>query len=432
MNEIQNLTMCLNSKNNIRNVCNVQKLIWIGAVLMAFGYTARGEGFRNATIGTYGLGRSGGRIAQVDDSSAVQHNPANLVDLTNTEAQLAPSVIYINVNYQSPFGQTASTIHPWKLLPDIFMAVPLKNDRFVAGLGITVPYGLANQWSSSASAFSQKPPFGTFTYFAPNYSQLLTINVNPSLAVKLTDWLSLGAGLDVMYSDLEFKQYLSPLVPNLLADAEGDGVGVGGNLGLTWRITKHQRLALTYRSTMVTRFSGDVEFQNGVNVPNASFNSKITFPNIVSLGYGVDVTDTVRLETDFEWLDFYQFQSLPVNIGANALGVPSQNIRENWHNTFTAGFGGDWKFADHWVLRAGYQYFESPVPDSIFSPTIPDANQNVITIGIGWHHKNSSLEASYGLDFYNDRHITADQNPAFNGTYTFNVHLISLAYRLSF
>lgn len=410
----------------------IHKYVWPTVAVFSAAASAKSEGFRNATMGTYGLGRSGGRIAQVEDASAVQHNPADLVNVTNIEAQLAPSVIYINVNYESPSGQSASTIHPWKILPDLFFSAPLIDDKLVAGLGITVPYGLANQWSTSASAFNQAPPVGTFAYTAPSYSQLLTINANPSLAFKINDHLSIGAGLDVMWSDLEFKQFLPAGIPNFQLDAEGDGIGVGGNVGVTWHITDRQQIAVAYRSTMVVRYSGTTEFENGPAFPDASFNSKITYPHIVSIGYGVDVTDTVRVETDFEWLDFSQFQSLPVNVGPNVLGVPSQNVPEKWHNTFTAGIGGDWKFADHWVLRAGYQYFESPVPDSTFSPTIPDANQNVITIGIGWKGKHNSLEAAYGLDFYNDRHITNDQQAAFNGSYSFNVHLISLAYNFSF
>src|ERR1035437_5773576 len=99
-------------------------------VVASAAVTAAGEGFRNSTIGASDLGRSGGRIAQVDDASAVQHNPANLVGITNAEAQLAPSVIYINVDYQSPFGQSASTVHPWKMLPNFFVAMPLKSDRY--------------------------------------------------------------------------------------------------------------------------------------------------------------------------------------------------------------------------------------------------------------------------------------------------------------
>jgi long-chain fatty acid transport protein len=419
-------------RHNISHRSLIPQPLWLAVAVLGLAASVMGEGFRDATIGTFGLGQSGGRIAQVDDASAVQHNPANLTSLTNTEAQFAPSVIYINVNYQSPLGQSASTIHPWKGLPDLFLAVPLINDRLVAGLGLTMPYGLANQWKSSSSAFAQGQSPGVFTYLAPSYSELLTVNCNPSLAIKLTDRLSLGAGLDVMWSDLEFKQFLSPQVPNFQAVAEGDGVGVGGNLGLTWHFTDRQQLALTYRSTMTINYSGSTEFQNGPPVPSTSFGSQISYPDIVSLGYGLNLSDTVRVESDVEWLNWSQVQSLPVTIGPNALGIPSQNIPEKWHNTFTAGLGASWHFSDHWVLRGGYQYFESPVPDSTFSPTIPDANQNVITIGIGWHGKHNSLEASYGLDLYNDRHISNDQVPALNGNYSINAHLISLAYRYSF
>jgi long-chain fatty acid transport protein len=401
---------------------------------LALALPAFGEGFRNPTIGTLDLGRSGGRIAQVDDATAIQQNPANLVQLTNVEAQFTPSIVYISADFHSPLGQSASTKDPWKLLPNLFISAPLKSDHWAVGLGVTTPYGLGNEWDTSGSAFTQ--PSGVLAYTAPHSSKLMTFNFNPAVAFKVTDRIRIGAGLDVMWSELEFKQYLftglPPMVPNLEAHAEGDGFGYGGNLGVTFDITDRQRIAVTYRSTMTVDYSGTTEFKNVSGVPSTSFGSQIKFPNIASIGYGIDLTEKFRLETDFEWLQFSQFRSLPVNVGPNVLHVPSQNISENWKNTFTAGIGGDWKFADHWVLRGGYQFFESPVPDRTFSPTIPDANQNVFTVGIGWKGRHNALEASYGLDFYKDRNITTDQNPAFNGKYTFNVHLISVAYTYSF
>jgi long-chain fatty acid transport protein len=322
------------------------------------------------------------------------------------------------------------------LLPNFFAAIPLKNDRVAIGLGVTMPYGLGNEWDRNSSAFAQ--PGGTLTYTAPYFSQLTTINFNPTISIKLGDKVQVGAGLDVMWSDLEFKQFLfsgvPASVPNLEAHAEGDGVGFGGNLGITWNVTDRQRLAVTYRSPIMIDYSGTTEFNNYPGgVPGTSFGSQIKFPTIVSVGYGFQVNDKIRLETDLEWIEFSRFKNLPINVGANALRVPSQTMPENWRDTFTAGFGGDWKFADNWVLRGGYQFYQSPVPDSTFSPTIPDADQNVITIGIGWKGKHNSLEAAYGLDFYNTRNINNPApNNAFNGKYTFNVHLFSLAYRYSF
>jgi long-chain fatty acid transport protein len=407
--------------------------LWFAAFGLLSTVSLNAEGFRNPTIGTFDLGRSGGRIAQVDDSTAVQQNPANLVDVTNIEAQLTPSIVYISADFHSPSGQSASSKDPWKFLPNFFASMPLKNDRIAIGLGITMPYGLGEEWNRSSSAFAQGLPPAAFTYNAPYFSQLITLNFNPAISMKLGDKIQIGAGLDVMWSELEFKQLLSPYVPNLDAHVDGTGVGLGGNLGITWNITGRQRFAVTYRSPITINYSGTTAFENYPGgVPGTSFGSQINFPAIVSIGYGFQVNDKVRLETDAEWIQFSRLKNLPANIGANALSVPSQNIPENWRDTFTVGFGGDWKFADHWVLRSGYQFFQSPVPDSTFSPTIPDADQNVITIGIGWKGRHNSLEAAYGLDFYNTRNITTDQNPAFDGKYTFNVHLFSLAYRYSF
>lgn len=391
--------------------------------------TAPAEGFRNSTIGASDLGRSGGRIAQVDDATAVQHNPANMLNVTNAELQFTPSVIYINVDYTSANGsQSATTIHPWKALPNFFAVIPLKEDRVAVGLGVTVPYGLANEWKTTSSAFQ---PGGNFFGAAPYYSQLITLNMNPSMAVKLTEKLRLGVGLDVMWSELKFKNYLAP---GLEAKADGTGVGLGGNIGITWLVTENQSIALTYRSTMTVDYSGTTDFVGYPGNPSTSFDSQIKYPNIISAGYGIKLTDAWRVEADVEWLQFSQFKNLPVNIGNNPVfGAPVHlNTAEKWHNTFTAGIGTDWKFSEHWLVRGGYQYFESPVPNSTFTPTIPDANQNVFTVGVGWKGQHSSLEVAYGLDFYNERNISNDQNPAFNGNYKFNVHLFSLAYRYSF
>jgi long-chain fatty acid transport protein len=393
-------------------------------------FSARAEGFRDATIGTFDLGRSGGRIAQVDDATAVQNNPGNLVDVTNTQVLFSPSVIYINVDYQSPNGAAASTVHPLKVLPNIFVSTPLAGDRLVAGLGVTVPYGLGNQWDKSSAAFRPGGPL----YNAANFGKLTTFNFNPTLSAKLGDHLQLGVGLDVMWSDLELRQLAFPVSPTTSAEVHGDGtgLGVGGNLGITWKITDRQRLALTYRSGMTVDYSGSVRLENYPGTPSTYFGSQIKYPNIMQLGYGIELTDKIRLESDVEWVQFSQFKNLGVTAGnLPAVGNITQNIAENWHDTFTAGFGGDWQFADHWVVRAGYQFFESPVPDSTFSPTIPDANQNVFTVGLGWKGKRNSLEFAYGLDFYDDRNITTPENPI-HGKYTFNVHLFSLAYTLTF
>jgi long-chain fatty acid transport protein len=433
----------LMTKKNRSKKC-AHRALFLFALAIFSAANSYAEGFRNPPPGAFDLGRAGGRIAQVDDSSAVQQNPANLVDITNLEAQLTPSVVYISVDYHSASGDSANTRNPCKLLPNFFVSLPLKNDRFAAGLGVTVPYGLSMDWDRNASAFAD--PAG-WRYQSPYYAALTTINFNPTVAYRLNDELSIGVGLDIMWSQLTIKQFYPSAFFGGAADsnlkAEGDGFGYGGNLGITWKITDHQRVAVTYRSQMDVNQQGDFRISNlapgsaGLGAtPQSDFGAVMKYPNIVAIGYGIELTDKIRLESDIEWVQFSRFKSLDLNLGNNSVLFSSlgksTSIAENWHDTFTAGFSGDWKFAEHWVARGGYQFYETPVPDSTFSPTIPDANQNVITVGLGWKGRHTSLEFAYGLDFYNDRNINSDQTPAFNGKYTFNVHLFSLAYRYAF
>jgi long-chain fatty acid transport protein len=424
------------------------RFLWLSAItFLSAAACLQAEGFRNPPPGTFDLGRAGGRVAQVDDSSAVQQNPANLMDVTNLEAQLTPTVVYISSDFHSSgTGQSATTKDPWKLLPNFFVSAPLKNDRFAVGLGVTVPYGVGNEWNQSSSAFT--PYSGSWRYQAPYKTELQTINFNPTFAMRVCDKLSIGVGLDVMWSDITFHQYYPWFVfpgsggtePDGDAKATGSGVGYGGNLGVTLNITDHQRVAFTVRSPMDVDYNGQFTINNITPTaaflgakPSSDFHTQIKYPTIVSVGYGIELTDTIRLEADAEWIQFSRFKSLDLNAGQNQflLGASANNA-ENWHDTFTVGIGGDWKFAEHWVGRAGYQFYQSPVPDSTFSPTIPDADQNVFTVGLGYKRGHHSLEAAYGLDFYATRNISSDQNPAFNGKYTFNVHLFSFSYRYSF
>jgi long-chain fatty acid transport protein len=414
----------------------------VASGVLLFFTSSYAEGFRNPPAGAFNLGRAGGRIAQVDDSSAAAQNPANLVDLSGTELQLAPSIVYINAEYNSQSGQSAQSQDSWKILPNAFAGVPLSDGQFALGLAVTMPYGLDSRWDDgSSSTFAR--PFGAWRYQSPFSTELTTVNVSPAVAAKLGDFARVGAGLDVMWSQVKFKQFYPWfLVTGNLADpdgqirAEGDGVGVGGNFGLTLEISKRQRLAVTLRMPLRVDYSGDFQVDNvpavlGGGSLKSDFSTSVKFPTIVAAGYGIELTDTVRVEADVEWLQFSNFKTLPLNTSNPLPGLPN-SVTENWKDTFTAGIAGDWRFASDWTLRLGYQFYQSPVPDATFSPAIPDADQNVLTLGVAYNHGHHTLEAAYGADFYHSRHITNNQNPAFNGDYDITVHLFSVSYHYSF
>lgn len=421
-------------------------------LLLALGTVANAEGFRNSPPGAFNLGRAGGRIAHVDDSSAVQQNPANLMDISQAEVQLTPSIIYMSADFKSSTGQKAKTEDPWNVLPNLFASAPLMNGKMAVGLGVTVPYGIGSEWDTESSAFAPATattPPGVLRYTSTYYAELKTININPTVAFRLSDKITIGGGLDAMWSEVTLKQFYpwaifpgsAGLEPDGRIKGEGDGWGWGGNVGVTLQVTDRQRIAVTYRSQMDVDYSGDFHINNVTPTAaflgatsSSDFDTKIKFPNILAVGYGIQLTDRIRLETDVEWIQFSRFKTLNIDAANNNVILPasSRSVAQDWNDTFTVGIGGDWRFADKWVMRGGFQYYDSPVPDSTFSPTIPDANQYVLTVGVGYKGKHNSFEFAYGLDFYDQRKIDNNQQPAFNGKYDITVHLFSLSYRYAF
>lgn len=409
---------------------------WIlGLSLIMAGTCTMANGFRNPPAGAEALGRVGGKIAQIDDASAVEHNPANLTGIQEVQVLGAVTIIDTSTKFNSPMG-TAVTEDSWKLLPNLFVALPSSNHNFTAGLGITTPFGQSTVWDKSSA----------FRYSAPYSAELTVINVNPTVATKLSDQISVAVGLDVYMSRLDMKQVLpwslltGGAMPDGTAHLQGDGTGLGGNAAVTYRPTKAQTLALTYRSPVKVDYEGDSEFSGaqavGLN-PSSDFESSIDFPTIIGFGYGVELTDTIRVEADVEWVEFSRYDSLSLDAGNNnplVNGPTSPKptapavIRQNWKDAWTFGLGADWKATEALTLRAGYIYLQSPVPEETLAPTLPDASRQVFTIGAGLHYGLNRLDLAYGYSLIGDRDVAQNQNPAYNGTYETTSHLMSVSY----
>lgn len=405
------------------------------AVLLS--HSVLGEGFRNSPAGGFSLARAGGRIAQIDSPAAVQHNPANVVRLADPAVEVAPTFVYIHTEHNNASGQAAETTEPWKVVPAIFAAFPL-HEKVALGLGVTAPFGLANEWEESG-AFG---PGGSLRYVAPHFAEMVTLNFNPTISARVCSTVTIGAGLDIYTSRLRLRQYY-PWAPfgapgESEINAEGDGVGFGGNFGITWEPRAGHRIAATYRSPVTVEYEGDTQIDNMPAAPrgfgasgSSIFETEIEFPTIIAVGYGIDLTEKARLEVNVEYLEFSNFKSLDLNVGANNVlfgGAPSFN--QDWRDTYTIGIAGDYEVCEGWRAMGGYQFYKSPVPDHTFSTTIPDADQHALTGGLmysGGHHR---AELGYSYVIYEDRDIRG--NGAFNGSYETTVHLITASYIYSF
>jgi long-chain fatty acid transport protein len=336
--------------------------------------------------------------------------------------QVSAVVGYSKAEYSGKLGQT-ETERPWSLLPEFAFACPLPETDLAFGFGVNVPYGRQTRWDSS----------GSLRYSAPVSTEMMVMDFTPSLAWRVSDAVSIGAGLDVYYGRLQLCQLL-PILSSSRVTADSDGYAVSGNAGITWRLTPNQRLALTYHAPFDLTFDGEMETTDVPSpaVSSSDFETTFKFPTIVALGYGIQITETVRLEANVEWLQYSRYKTLAIDAGDNAallstLGLDT--VAQNWNDTWTFGVGPEWRFAREWTLRGGYKYLQSPVSDSTFSPSILDVDQSILSLGLGYQHGRHAIDLAYAVGLFSTRDISSNQNSLYEqAAYTFEGHLFALTY----
>ena len=161
-------------------------------------------GFQLSEQSVVGLGRAhAGAGVAGDDLSSVFYNPAGMVlvggdalQFGATYAELDAPFTGQNTTYWSvPQTQVGSDNGrgPGELVPSFFYVHRL-DERLVAGLGLTVPFGLGarygNNWFGRDHGIS---------------SSIKTLDINPSLAYRVNERWSVGGGVSAQYADAKLK-----------------------------------------------------------------------------------------------------------------------------------------------------------------------------------------------------------------------------------
>lgn len=381
------------------------------------GGSALADGYRNPPPTAEGIGKSGANSVFVDDASAISYNPANLAFQSNKSAVVSATFAKTDNSYYNPLNPAGSvdSQNGWVMLPNLYYSMPTGYKDIAIGLGITTPYGQGIEWAAT-DVFNPGAPASIYK------AKLALVDFNPTIAFKVTDNIAIGLGADIYYSDLKFDALTTTGGPPTgAATADGTDVGYGGNIGISWQVTDAQRAVFTYRSEVNVDHDGDLN-ASGIPLVDSSFGLEITFPNTLSVGYGVELTDDIRVECDIEWLEWSSTQSQVANLGANG----SLTIPQNWDDTFTFNLGGDWQLDENWVVRAGYAFIESPIPNSTISPLLPDADRHALSLGVGYATGAHTVDVAYTFSIYDDRGMTA------SGTYDIDSDLVGLTYSYSF
>ncbi len=348
------------------------------------------------------LGRAfSGEAASADNASTVYYNPAGMTELEGINFQLGGELLLVNsrqenrgttrtipgipVSFPVPGGDGGNPFSQPIVVPQAYATAQI-TDRLWAGLGVSSPFGVVVDYDDDF--------FGRYDSLR---SDVFTVNVQPSLAYKISDNLSIGAGVDVQYIDVE----LTNAVPNLnpangdgFLSVKGDDVSVGWNVGAQLEVEK-VRLGAHYRSRMKHNLEGTFDL-SGLVGPLAGQNGSttatapLTLPDIatVSVMFGVD--SPTRVYGSWNWYNWSTFDAIRVF----PEGRPAQSSPQNYEDSWSMALGAEHDFTDRLTLRAGTMYDETPVPDAFLSTRVPDGDRTWATVGATYR-----LNDRFDVDF---------------------------------
>jgi long-chain fatty acid transport protein len=409
------------------------------AFVIAGGAVAHAGGFELYEESPAGVAMVGALTALPLDASTIFYNPAGMVALSGGAALVGAGIA---------FGQTTATLPATTMpasaaivtdatvqafaLPEVFVSQHIGR-RVAAGIGVFTQFGNGIEWPDGTQNGMSVPFPGRFLALS---TQLTTVTINPSVAVRITDQISVGAGVDVILAAIELRKAIA------LGDAEssahlgGTAQGVGINVGVLAEVVRDRlSLGLSYRSGTLNdfTFTGTAHFDTS-KVPelqsvlvDQGASVSLPLPHNVSMGVAFRPVARLTLALDAHVTVWSSLQQLVVNF--DKPGTPALAQTLAWRDSVSVRLGGQLVPVDGLALRLGVGYEKSPVPIDTLDPTVPVSDRYLVTGGVGYTVPTGKAHGlGFGVGYIAG--ISADRTatrPDFPATYSQVVHLVSLA-----
>ena len=353
------------------------------------------------------------------------------------------------------------------IIPNLGAVKTLSNGLSV-GLGVFVPFGLGSTWDlyNPVPGFGNKENYPKYD----NVSNSQVLDFHLSLAYPITEKFSVGGGFGVLHTTLSMEQTsvtkiasLNPmLAPLAIAPHEhfpaqqkldASGLSYSVSFGLQFKATEKLKLGLAARYYTDVPLKGSITADAYFPYDKGALNTlaglhqagalsdpeyavastlfsgnkeeiinqddiEASMPLPLNLGAGVAFrpTDKLLISADVEFTQWSVWDkidvkdSLSVKIHGGVISKMKTELKENWSDGIRYNLGLEYtlmKSADRdMVMRLGYHYDPSPIPDSSIGPSIPDITvKNAVTAGLGYTVGKITVNAVYSHIFIPSRDV---------------------------
>jgi long-chain fatty acid transport protein len=261
------------------------------------------------------------------------------------------------------------------------------SDSMWLGLSTSAPYGLVT-----------KPEHDWSGQLYARTSKIFSLNLNPILGWKVTDWLSIAAGPAIQYFEVTLKRAVLPTADAPGAKLHGDDIGIGATAGVLLTLPTQTQVGVGFRSAIKHEVEGKVTTPLGVTPVEA----KLTLPETVTVGLSQAITPSFRVHAGFEWTNWSRLQT-PDIVGP--AGLIEEIILKYEDGYFYSG-GAEYDLTDRWTLRAGAAYEASPINFENRTPRLPDNDRIWASLGATYKWSDKlSFDIAYTHIFVDDSKI---------------------------
>ncbi|MHC5158205.1 MAG: OmpP1/FadL family transporter, partial [Planctomycetota bacterium] len=339
------------------------------------------------------------------DASTSFHNPAGMTLLGQRQFMLSLGLGYSDVSFDTDSslvsGGDGGNAGGWIPLLGTFYAQPIKEDLWFGFSTFTIS-GAALDYSSGWVGRNQCDEV-----------TILTVTAMPTLAYRVNDWLSVGAGPTIWYGSLDLK--VGPLgETNGKVEIDGDDIAYGYSLSTMIELSERTRVGVFYLSETSFEFDGDLKTRGGP-VGGLEFGSDtdLDLAQMVRGGVYHRLNDKWAVVGSVGWEDWSTIDNVNISTknGTRALA-------KNWKDTYHYAAGLHYNLSDKWLLRTGVAYDTSPVDSDDRTADMPIDRQVRYAVGADYQWSESlTVGGSFVYADYGSGKIDA---PGFSGDYNRN------------
>ena len=395
----------MTTKNSIFGKLTVATALCSSAIMCASAASAAGFQLTEQSVAGMGRAHAGAGIVG-DDVSAIHFNPAGMTLLHGLQTTVAGTYVSLDIDYKGLKGETENGRDKPASIPAAFLSYQV-NDSLWLGLAITSPYGMRIRYGSDW-AVKERGISGSVT----------TVDINPNIAWKVNDYISLGGGISALWTHSKIKSGLP--VGGGQFEYKGSDWMFTYNLGLMVTPTEDLRFGVSYRSSAHVTARGDY-YIRGNDIMNGEGDGKgrLQTPETVYISATWKPIQRLRLSGLARWANWKKFEDMrfsmdnkdnltqtskaplylagiakqwgyPASAGGLVGGIlqnrlANVSIQNDWKAAWLFSLGADLDITDQWTIRGGIALETDPIKkQELRTALIPDTKRLWLTCGFSW------------------------------------------------